>query len=33
LEEAFLAFTGETIREEEISTVERMRIHRKIFHH
>ncbi len=33
LEEAFLAFTGETIREEEISSVERMRVQRRIFRH
>ncbi len=33
LEEAFLAFTGKTIREEEISPVERMRIRRRIFRH
>ncbi len=31
LEEAFLAFTGKTIREEEIGPVERMRIRRRIF--
>lgn len=33
LEEAFLAFTGKTIREEEIKPIERMRIRRKIFRH
>lgn len=31
LEEAFLAFTGKTIREEEINPAERMRMRRKIF--
>ena len=33
LEETFLAFTGKTIREEEVSPVEKMRIRRRIFHH
>ncbi len=33
LEEAFLSFTGKTIREEEISSIERMRMRRRIFHH
>jgi len=33
LEEAFLAFTGKTIREEEVSPVERMRIRRRVFRH
>ncbi len=33
LEEAFLAFTGKTIREEEIKPIERMRIRRRIFRH
>ncbi len=33
LEEAFLAFTGKTIREEEISPIERMRMRRRIFRH
>ncbi len=33
LEEAFLAFTGKNIREEEISPVEKMRMRRRIFRH
>jgi ABC-2 type transport system ATP-binding protein len=33
LEEAFLAFTGKTIREEEVGTAERMRMRRRIFRH
>jgi ABC-2 type transport system ATP-binding protein len=31
LEDAFLALTGKTIREEEVSNVDRMRIRRRIF--
>ncbi len=31
LEEAFLAFTGKTIREQQITPIERMRIKKKIF--
>jgi len=33
LEEAFLALTGKIIREEEVSSVERMRMRRRIFRH
>ena len=33
LEDAFLALTGKTIREEEVSNVDRMRIMRRIFRH
>jgi ABC-2 type transport system ATP-binding protein len=33
LEEAFLALTGKTIREEEVSSIERMRIRRRVFRH
>ena len=33
LEEAFLAFTGKIIREEEVSSVERMRMRRRAFRH
>jgi ABC-2 type transport system ATP-binding protein len=33
LEDAFLALTGKTIREEEVSNVDRMRIRRRIFRH
>jgi len=33
LEEAFLALTGKIIREEEVSSVERMRIRRRVFRH
>jgi len=33
LEEAFLSLTGQTIREQEVSSLDRMRIHRRVFHH
>ena len=33
LEEAFLALTGKIIREEEVSSVERMRMRRRVFRH
>lgn len=33
LEEAFLALTGKTIREEEVSSTERMRMRRRVFRH
>jgi ABC-2 type transport system ATP-binding protein len=33
LEDAFLALTGKTIREENVSSVDRMRLRRKLFRH
>jgi ABC-2 type transport system ATP-binding protein len=33
LEEAFLALTGKVIREEEVSSAERMRMRRRVFRH